>query len=425
MTKKNNFIKAIIYALVGIIVLLKGVVYYPDSYAFLDMAMNHSPVYSIFLNILTGIFGSSFELPLIIIQYGVIIYATNFCINSIGKVFQINTFSFLFVLLILLAPCVYLHFLCNSILTEAFSYALFLIVFSFTFKMLVEEKLSYIYKTCLALFFLILTRGQFISFIPVLALVTLYILYRRKSFIKNIKFLIILIALPFLTSFAEKLYNKVVFGYYVNNAMNYVHLITSPFYTSNQSDVNLFDDKNEKAYFELIYNSLKEERLTLNQNLSSKIDEYAFYHKNFSKICNKRIYKLGLEFYEKKGLNYYEQNIALNTLCAKMVFPLLKKNYKSWFNVFFKNLKNAFGSLKQMLLFLFLFVYSLIFLIKSNKSMYKFIVLATLLMFANNTLVALVIHSIKRYIFYFDWVIFAIVILLLNEFLNKSKAHES
>ena len=42
-------------------------------------------------------------------------------------------------------------------------------------------------------------------------------------------------------------------------------------------------------------------------------------------------------------------------------------------------------------------------------------------MFANNTLIALVVHSIKKgHIFYFDWVIFAAMfIILFNEIYKK------
>ncbi|MDO5970925.1 hypothetical protein Q4Q35_14025 [Flavivirga aquimarina] len=290
--------------------------------------------------------------------------------------------------------------------------------------MFVEEELSYIYKICAILFLLILTRGQFTAIIPVLILTVAYLIFKNKTIAKNYKFLIILIALPFITSLTEKVYNKVVFGYYVNNAMNYVHLISSPFYIANEDDINLFDEEDEKTYFKLIYDSLYEAELTRDQNLSFETDDYQFYQQNFTKICNKRIYKLGLEFFELKELNYYEQNISLNKLCSKMVFPLIKQNFKIWSILVFKNLKNSFSSFKQLLMFLMLFAYGLFYLRKRNNNTYKFIVLAILFMLANNMLIALVVHSIKRYIFYFDWVIFAVIILLFNEVLKKNTTHE-
>ncbi|WP_158655139.1 hypothetical protein [Flavivirga eckloniae] len=290
--------------------------------------------------------------------------------------------------------------------------------------MFVEEKLSYIYKISLVLFFLVLTRGQFIAVVPVLVLTVGYLIFKDKSFAKNYKYLIILVALPFITSLTEKVYNKIVFGHFVNNAMNYVHLISSPFYIANEDDINLFDEENEKTYFKLIYDSLYEAELTHDQNFSIETDDYKFYEHNFTKICNKRVYKLGLEFFEEKGLDYYEQNIALNKLCSKMVFPLIKQNLKTWCILFFKNLKNAFGSFKGLLMFLVLLGYGIFFLIKNNSTIYKFIVLAILFMLANNALIALAVHSIKRYIFYFDWVIFVVLILFLNEILKNKRIDE-
>ncbi len=411
------------YLVIGIFVISRGAIYFPDSYTFLNMALNHSPIYCVFLKIITSVFGDYFELPLIIIQYVIIAFGINYFIKTLKCIFNIHSIGFIIIQLICLAPCVYVHNLGSAILSEALTYPIFLALFALTLKLFIEENLKYLYKICVLLFVLILTRGQFFALIPVLVLIVGYIIFRAKSFTKHFYFLVILISLPFLTSLSERIYNKMVFGYFVNNAMNYVHLISSPFYLSNENNVNLFANEDERAYFELIYNSLKEAELTRNQNL--KTDDYMFYHNNFSKICNRRILDLGLNFYKAKGLNFIEQNLALNKLCSKMVFPLIKENFKSWITLFIKNIKNSFGSSKQMLFFLVLLFYGLINLIKTNKNIYKFIVIATLLMYANNTLIALVVHSIKRYTFYFDWVVFATFIILLNEIFKKELQNES
>ncbi|MCF7569497.1 hypothetical protein L3X37_14180 [Sabulilitoribacter arenilitoris] len=418
-----NIVYYAIYFVVGIFIISTGAIYYPDSYTFLDMALNHSPFYCIFLKIITSIFGDYFELPLIIIQYIIIVFGVNFFVKTLNTVFNLHHTGFIILQLISLAPCVYVHNLGSAILSEALTYPIFLVIFAFTLKLFVEENLKYLYKICALLFVLILTRGQFLALIPVLLLIVGYVVFKTKSLAKNFYFLVMLIALPFVTSLSERVYNKAVFGYFINNAMNYVHLISSPFYISNESDVNLFTNEDEKAYFKLIHNSLKEAKLTRNQNLDE--DDYMFYQNNFPKICNRRILDLGLNFYKEKGHNFIEQNIALNKLCSKMVYPLIKQNFKIWFKLFSKNLKNSFGSSKQMLFFMVLLFYGLINLFKTNRDIYKFIVIATLFMLANNTLIALVVHSIKRYIFYFDWVVFATFIILFNEIFKKETLNES
>jgi hypothetical protein len=64
--------------------------------------------------------------------------------------------------------------------------------------------------------------------------------------------------------------------------------------------------------------------------------------------------------------------------------------------------------------------YSLYLVWKETDVIYKFISLACAFMFANNLLIALVVYANKRYVFYFDWVIFAIVIILLNRVYFKA-----
>ena len=414
-----------IYAIIGVLVMAKGPIYLPDSYTFVDMAFNHSPAYCIFLKIFTSTFGAYFELPVVITQYLIIAFGIHFFVKTLKRLFHIHKVGILIIQLICLAPCVYVHNLGSAILSEALTYPIFLVIFALTLRMFVEENLKYLYKISILLFVLILTRGQFLALIAALILIVSYIIFKKKSFVNQFYFLAILIVIPILTSFTERVYNKIVFGHFENNAMNYVHFIASPFYIANESDINLFTNKDEKVYFNLIYSSLKEAKLTRNQNISIGQDDYLFYQYNFPEICNRRIYDLGLDYYEAKGLNFIEQNIALNTLCSKMIGPLIKQNFMTWLKVFSKNLTNSFGSSKQMLFFFVLLFYGLFNLIKSNKNIYKFIIIATLFMLANNTLIALVIHSIKRYIFYFDWVIFATFIILLNEIFKNQKLSES
>ena len=421
----TNIIYITIYTIIGVVVIAKGAIFFPDSYTFVNMALNHSPAYCTFLKIFTSIFGDYFELPVVIVQYLIIALGIHFFVKTIKHVFNLHDIGFIIIQLICLAPCVYVHDLGSAILSEALTYPIFLVIFALTLKMFVEENLTYLYKISVLLFVLILTRGQFLALIPALILIVGGVIFKTNSFNKHFYFLVILIAIPVLTSFGERVYNKIVFGHFVNNAMNYVHLIASPFYIANESDINLFTNDDERTYFNLIYSSLKEAELTRNQNLNTNVDDYLFYEYNFSKICNRRIYDLGLDYYKAQGLNYVEQNIALNNLCSKMVGPLIKQNFKVWVTLFVKNFKNSFGSSKLMLFFFMLLFYGLFNWLKSNNNIYKFIVISTLFMFANNALIALVIHSIKRYIFYFDWIIFATFIILLNEIFKYQKLRES
>lgn len=410
----NQSLQIALFLVVGVFVLVKGGHYMPDSYAFLDMRFNRSPFYCTFLKIFTSVFGDNFEAPVIFFQYAFIVFAVRKFIINLSKTFNLNAFSQLILQGILLAPCVYWHFTGGSILSESIAYPLVLLVFWHTFKAFKDLNLKPIYKALIFLFVLTLTRGQFVVFVPIILIVCGYIIHQKRSFRSSYFALLLIIALPFLTNLTEKIYNKVVFGYYTSNAMSNVHFIASGFYLSKDSDIDLFKTNEEQAYFQIINQSLKDASLMRSQVVANGLDDYDFYEHNFTKICNQRIHELGLAYFEDKGLNYYEQNIALNSLCGNMIFPLLKSNFSNWTKLLFKNLKTTFGTTKQMLLILVLLFYSLYMVWKETDVIYKFISLACAFMFANNLLIALVVYANKRYVFYFDWVIFAIVIILLN-----------
>lgn len=413
-------LQIVLFLIVGVFVLAKGGHYMPDSYAFLDMRFNRSPFYCTFLKIFTSIFGENFEVPVILFQYAFIVFAVRKFIINLSKAFNLNTFSQLILQGILLAPCVYWHFTGGSILSESIAYPLVLLVFWLTFKGFKDLDLKPIYKALIFLFVLTLTRGQFVIFVPIILIVCGYIIHQKRSFRSSYFALLLIIALPFLTNLTEKIYNKVVFGYYTSNAMSNVHFIASGFYLSKDSDIDLFKAEDERAYFQIINQSLKEANMMRSQAVANGLDDYEFYDNNFSNICNHRIHELGLAYFEDKGLNYYEQNIALNSLCGNMIFPLIKSNFSNWTKLLFKNLKTTFGTTKQMLLILVLLFYSLYLVWKETDVIYKFISLACAFMFANNLLIALVVYANKRYVFYFDWVIFAIVIILLNRVYFKA-----
>ncbi|WP_189360562.1 hypothetical protein [Algibacter mikhailovii] len=340
------------------------------------------------------------------------------------EIFDIKWFGKIVLQILLLAPCIYLHLLGSAILSEAIAYPLFLIFFGLGLKMFVNESFEDIFKIFLLLVALVLTRGQFIALVPAFLIIVIYTIIKNGAIRNRWYVLIILLAVPLMASLVEKTYNKINYDHFVGNTMNYVHLISSPFYLSNANDIDVFSQEDQKAYFNLIYKNLESRKLLYNQIDLNKSDNYQFYHRNFSNICNKGVYKLGLDFFKNKGFDYYQQHIQLNKLCKSMLLPLIKQNFQSWIYLYIKNVKNSFGSFKQLLLFLLLLIYGLIYLDVKNNNFYKFLVMAIIFMFANNCLVAIPIHTIKRYIFYFDWVIFAVFIILIEEKLRNRIAYE-
>ena len=222
----------------------------------------------------------------------------------------------------------------------------------------------------------------------------------------------------------EKIYNKAVHGHFERTPFSNVSLIAPAFYAADADDYNLYDSEEERKFFKQVYSALDSLSLTKEKVKESGSDSYTVFHANYSKVCNLSIHETGTEYFKKKGLDKNQQLIAVNALCGEMVLPLIKDNFKDWLRLYIANLKNAFGSGKQLLLFLMILVASFVFIFKQKENaIAKFIFALVLAVFANMTIVPVAVHSIKRYLFYTDWIIFAILIVLMSEIFAKKTSN--
>ena len=417
-------IDLILYITVGVCVALKGPFLHRDSFAFLEMSLNRSPLYVLFLKLFTTLFGDNYIWPLIFVQFLALACAVHYLLKTIEKQLHLHQVEKLVLQFILLSPSLYFNYTSGAVLSEALCHPLLLVVFALGFNAFASLDTKSLLKSLIPLYFLILTRGQFIVIVPVFVALGIYIGYQNRFVIKKWLPLLALVVLPIFTNYSERLYNKVMFGYFENNTMNYVHLITTDFYLSKASTVEIFDNPDEIDYFKIVYSSLDKAGLTKQKVDAKNESDVDVFTKEFSEICNERIHELGLNYFQEKGLNYFEQNRALNKLCKGMFFKLVKFNYKDRIRFFAKNLKVTYGSAKYLLLFILLIAYSSIMVYKTKNTLFKFILLGAVLMLANNMLIAFIIHAIKRYTFYFDWILFAVIILTFSN-QSKSLHHEN
>jgi hypothetical protein len=155
--------------------------------------------------------------------------------------------------------------------------------------------------------------------------------------------------------------------------------------------------------------------------MSTEDDEapYVFFERNFTKICNATIHEYNRDFYAAKGLNEYEQQYKVDELTSSMFLPLLKANLKSWVKHVKRSFIKGVGGRIVLLILFFIFACSSWLFIKSKDYRFVFLALAIVLKCSNNIIIAMVVHSIGRYTFYFDWIIFAALILLFNPLFKK------
>ncbi|WP_299252806.1 hypothetical protein [uncultured Lacinutrix sp.] len=419
LPKQSRIVYLLIYLFAGLYVLRVGPIFYPDSYAFLDMAINRSPVYSVFLKCFTLIFGDAFAFPTLIVQYLLMVFATHFLLSTLYKSLKLHSYTVLFFQLTFLANAIIWYHSVTRILSESLAFPLVIIFVAYLFTAIKYNSFSSLLKAIGVLFLLQFNRGQFIVFIPIVLLIGIYLMYNTKKIKIGVLSIALLILIPIFSSFSERVYNKIVINQYKNYAMTYVHFISAPFFVANSENVSLFKTEEEKDFFRRTFNRLESKRLTLEMSTEDDEAPYVFFERNFTKICNATIHEYNRDFYAAKGLNEYEQQYKVDELTSSMFLPLLKANLKSWV----KHVKRSFikgvgGRIVLLILFFILACSSWLF-IKSKDYRFVFLALAIVLKFSNNLIIAMVVHSIGRYTFYFDWIIFAALILLFNPLFKK------
>ena len=416
----ERWLMVLFYILGGVYVVWRGAEYLPDSSYYLNMAFNHSPVYALFSHGFQVVFGDYFEWPLILVQYILIVLAIELLVRNLSRSFGLRTLSSVVFKLVLIAPVFYLHFIANRILTEALAYPLVLMLLHFAWKAIRQFDVTAFVKAVIVLYLLCSIRGQFLGLLPVLVLLGLYLLYVQKSSQGIWLALLALLVMPWIQSLFYKTYNYIVHDHFVASQLTNVTMITSWIYVSSESDPPHFDDVESNVLFNRSFTELKRRGLTQEQAISQGFNDYQYFEARFPQICNRVLLDGGLAYYQEKGLDFYQGSIALNDRYGAMFSSIVKHNYKRWGPLFLKNLSNAFGSSKLLLLVILIGLYALYGWIKSPSDyLYRFIVLITGLMLCNHLTVAISAHSIKRYLFYFDWVLIVIFILLVESMFNR------
>lgn len=203
--------------------------------------------------------------------------------------------------------------------------------------------------------------------------------------------------------------------------MTYVHLSSAPFFISEKSDEALFENPEEKAFFRRTKQLLDNQNLSLDYCYKAKDDEFNYYQKNFTKICNAVIHEANMDYYKSLGLSFYDQHRKVNQLTEKMFYPLIKKHFVNWVKLTLKGFKKGlFGS--QGLLLVGLLLIGCLFLFKNNYKEFSLLILSLMTMkIMLHLFIAMSVHSIHRYLFYFDWVIPMFLIVLIDYLVTNGK----
>lgn len=394
-------------------VINKGVVIEVDSEGYLIMELYRSPTYPLFLSIMNSIFGKNY-------LFGVIIFHLIFGLFSIFVLlstlyrYVLNKTAFLIIIyLILLMPYLYEFRLANIIMSESLAYPLYLLCINYILKGVFENEHKNFWKSIILLFFLILVRAQFLYLIIVLGVS--FVVLKRKSIFekKNLLLFISIIFLPIITIGTDVVFHYIKHNQAVTTPWTGIQVATLPFFISQPKDSICFENKTERAYFNYVHQEISKKKLLKSQINPDDEDIIGFYFKNYVTICNATIKDQGELFYKTNDLN---QRLILNDkMCLKMAYPLIKANYKDYFSMLSKNISKGFGTTKYFLLFLILLGISFKSLLKEQTNRMWFIFVTILSSMGNVFIVALAQSTTSRYVFYNNWVLICIVLILISK----------
>ncbi|WP_299780180.1 hypothetical protein [uncultured Formosa sp.] len=406
-----------------VIVLNRPITLSNDSEGYLNMVITRSASYPIFLDIIRSLFGSLFNTATKSIQYLLGISAIFYFISTIKKHYKLETIWLVLLNIILITPYLYNHKLANVFLSEALAYPLYLITISLFLKSIFISKTKPIIIALPVLLVLIQTRSQFLFLIPIAIGIQIWFWYENKK-LEHKWLLALLILFPLISTVTDKTYHKFAHNHFISTPWTGIHLLTPAFFVADKDDYALYESKIEQDFYKKTYSDLAEKHLNVHEfdTDSNNTDELAVYVEYYADIANHTILPAGLHLVDSLK-THDDKLIEVDQLTKKMSIPLILNNFKPWLKLYIKNFTYAFGNSKYTLLLFIILIFSLIKSIKTNQIAYKLILFVSLLSLLNVALISIGMHTLKRFTFYNDWVLFLIVFILISakNSINKSK----
>lgn len=390
----------------------------PDSEGYLNMDIYRSMGYPVFLKLFT-IFGS-YQLYFVkVFQIIFTISSAIYLTNTLKKALQLQ-YIFLYILYIfLLIPLVYEQKVGNFIISEGIAYPLYLVVIATLLTCFLLDKKKYFYVSLLGLFILIQVRGQFLFIVPLIIL-TIVAKYKIKLFqLENLKLVLITLLLPFLSIFTDIVFHKTQHNYAETTPFTGIQIVSLPFYISKKMDVSCLKTPTQKAYFSYIYTALENRKILLSTHTDLTINDIDTYYKNYTKIANETLSQKGDLFFKSAKSNN-QKTILNDQLTREITLPLIQQNYQLYLKLYFQNITKGIGSAKYLLLILLLFLLATLKIIQTKFTpKFGFIYMSTLAILGNLLIVGLAEPVISRYVFYNNWILVTIVLLLWQNAFTK------
>ncbi len=248
--------------LISLYLLIQGAALAPDSGGYIHMSPGRSLLYPLFLKINQWIFGD-LGYGIVAIQLILGVFSIDRFVKTLGRFFYVTPFIAGAIFFFCFVPYFIFHGIGNHILTEALCYPFFFLLLSFLLKFLKEKTMtSFVGIISLALL-LTLTRSQFLFLWPALLILLFYMLYKHKETQKFFARLIVVIVVIGAGNLAERAYSYALTGSFKMVPFVGYQFIILPLHLSSPSDIDLFTDPQERAFFKDISEQIAKNDLSI------------------------------------------------------------------------------------------------------------------------------------------------------------------
>lgn len=396
--------------------------YSPDTYSYLRADITRFPGYIIYLRVLRALFANSFDFVAVAGHLVMGFAASVVLFKNVSQLFKLQSVARILLFVVLVFPYFKPIEVALNLTSEGLAYPLYLVLISFAVDFLFRNKTKKIIPITFLYIALVLTRGQFVIVGPILGFV--YLLQQKKQVLtlKSMALLVFLFLLPLVSTFADKTYRYVFYGYFETTPYSYVNVVALPLYISEAKDTKFFDDKDTQVVYDHSHQTLDSLHLLSSKIKGSYEEKYLRFHYNFPKICNQNIHDFGLKYYLKQGVPPPENAFAIEQASKTMTPALIQAHFQEFIALYYTSIVHGFKSVFVLFFVLTLMFVSLFKAIKKFRPTNGFVLLATLLIVSNAMIVAIASHSIMRYLFYNYVLGLLILIILLKKFITRNEA---
>lgn len=427
--KSKKYILNCLFFILSIAALLfvsfKGPLLYSDSNAYFGMWPYVSAGYPFFLRGLHFVFGESYPIAAVAIQYIVVTGSIYIFIFRFLKLFHLKTYQYVILLLLLFYPVFDNNvYMVTNISTEGLCFALFLQVVHLSYRTLILRE----FRSLVLLFFimvgLITIRGQFQFLIPIFLFIELMLFYAKKKL--SLKHVVLFLMIPLSVFVIDNVYHRLIQKQYFSTPFVWTAFVTSVLFVADDTDIEYLETENQREVFKLVKSKFKEKGV---DNKSHKYYEepidynYFFYHYELPTLCNQTVQQDVLDYY-LKGKEHNTENVVaaylkLERTHKELFFKLIPHVVEKWFGLVFQSFKTGIGGMSIALIYGVILVLLISSYVKKPNELALWVMCLLMIILLNRIVVSVSVHGLTRYFFYTHWMGVFLLFLGVNNFMKK------